>query len=137
MVGPEVVLFPSMQGMICKLPERHGWPAGPRPASVVVAELSRLVPVDALSEFVSWDGPSVSLLVHVDFADTLLKASGKRGIFIKAKEGAGMDLLWLSEETDLAQAVKLAEGDEVFGVVEKGGSVNPSYTEGFFWIGWL
>ena len=38
-----------------------------------------------------------------------------------------MDLLWLSEETDLAQAVKLAEGDEVFGVVEKGGSVNPRY----------
>ena len=76
MRGPEVVLFSSMQGMICKLPERHGWPAGPRPASVVVAELSRLVPVDALSEFVSRDGPSVSFLVHVDFADTLLWQAG-------------------------------------------------------------
>ena len=127
MRGVEVALLTTMVKMVIKLPERHGWPSGPHPASVIISELSAYVPEAAVSDIVPREGPSASFLLHSDFVDVLLKNSGKRGTFFKSGEGVDMELLWLPEGYDLVRAIKLATHDTCFGVVEKGGAFHPRY----------
>ena len=127
MLGNEVQLMTTMTRMTLKMPERHGWPAGPHPASVIVSELTQYIPEATLAEILPREGDSVSFLVHRDYVDILLKNSGKKGIFMKTKEGVEMELLWLAEGYDLQGALKLAAKDTCFGVVEKGGAFQPRF----------
>ena len=98
---------------------RQNWPAGPHRASAVVSELSEA----ALAEFVRSRAWSMQTMLH----DCLLKACGIRGIFIKQRDKQEFDLLWLSEEQDLVQALQFAKDESVCGVVEKGGALFPRY----------
>ena len=127
MIGPEVQLLTTMRGMIVKMPERHGWPSGPHPAAVVHAELSRLVPSDALAELRPREGPTTSFLVHMDYVDILLTASGQRGIFLKTRDTSDLELLWLNEDTTLEQATQLASKTSALGIAEKGAAAHPRY----------
>ena len=104
----EVSLLNTIVKMIIKLPERHGWPSGPHPASVIIAELSAYVPEAAVSDIIPREGPSASFLLRSYFVDVLLKNSGKRGTFFKTGEGVDMELLWLPEGFDLVRAIKLS-----------------------------
>ena len=84
---------------------RAKWAEGPgatgtkgrHPASVVVAELSRVVPKDAMAEFVPRNGPCIALLALNEYVDVLIKSSGKRGVFIKTRDRPEMELLWLDD----------------------------------------
>ena len=83
MRGVEFSLLSTMVKMIIKLPERHGWPSGPHPASVSISELAAYVPEAAVSDILPREGPSASFLLHSDFVGVLLQNSGKRGTFFQ------------------------------------------------------
>ena len=121
--GPKVNIMTTMRPMVAKFPPRHHWPAGQIPASTVAQELEQHIPRHAFDDIVSRESQSAALLVHVDFVNTLLCASGINGAFYKIKLSATdppMELLWLPEEYDLAGALALAKNDGAFGVIEKG-----------------
>eukprot|EP00439_Symbiodinium_sp_Y106_P070831 s235_g12.t1 len=127
MYGKELSLMTTMSKMTVKLPERHGWPSGPHPASVIVDQLLKYVPEPSFSDIVPRDGPSATFLLHVDFVDTLLKNSGKNGVFFKTNDGSEMELLWLDSSCDLGTAVKKAMHDSCYGVIEKGSAMLPRF----------
>ena len=129
--GEEITLKIAIKDMTARFPERHGWPAGPHPASVIVAELSQFLPEPAISEIVSRHDGSATFLLHNDYIDLALKASGIRGIFLKQREGPEMHLCWLDEGVDLATALRYAQHKEAFGVVEKGGALFPRFAVRF------
>lgn len=67
-------------------------------------------------------------MVHSDYVQTLLEASGRAGMFVKDKDGStDYFLLYLDEEFCLEEAVKLAEADAVCGVIRKGGGTRPRF----------
>ena len=63
-----------------------------------------------------------AFLCHTDKIDTLLKASGQDGIFIKSQSPdiQPLELLWLPEDLPLAKALVYASDARVMGVAEKG-----------------
>ena len=126
MSGKEAPLLVAMTKMIVKLPERHGWPAGPHPASVIMSQLSKIVPEPAVANITTRKGPSATFLLH-RLRRCCLKQSGKGGIFYKETAGVELELLWLEETRDLPSVCKLAVHSSCFGVVEKGGSFESRY----------
>ena len=126
-IALEIPFMTTMVKMTVKFPERHGWPHGPHPASVVVDQLARYVPEPAIADVVPRDGPSAAFLLHTDYLDVALKNSGKNGVFIKTRGGPELELLWLDDGFDFPGALRLAVHDTCYGVIEKGGSFQPRY----------
>ena len=80
----------TMTKMTVKLPERHGWPAGPHPASIIMSQLSKIVPEPAVADITPREGPSATFLLHTDYVDAVLKHSGIGGVFYKETAGAAV-----------------------------------------------
>jgi hypothetical protein len=121
--GQRVQIMTTMRPMIAKFPSRHHWHPGQIPASTVANEVSQHIPTQAIDDIICRETQSASLLVHIDYIDALLCASGVNGAFYKLKlsaEESPMELLWLPEEFDLEKALTLAKNDNAFGVIEKG-----------------
>lgn len=132
MVGEESQMIYTMTRFQCKFPESLGWPSGPLPASMIIAELEKHVPNEAISEIQPRHGDSATFLLHSNFKDTMLKASGRNSIFIKqASPAEELLLLWLEDGTDLVEAIKMAEVDDALGVVRKGASNKPRFAVRF------
>ena len=120
--GEKVDIPTSMRRMVVRFPQRHGWPAGPHKAAVVLSELSRYVSEHALDDFVPRQDDSVSFLAHESCVDTLLKASGRNGVFIKTQgSNTELELLWLPDSDDLTRALSYNSDESVLGLAEKGG----------------
>ena len=83
MQGEEVPMMFTMCRFQCKFPTALGWPEGPIPASLVLTELERHVPSEAVAEIRPRHNDTATCLVHFDFTDTLLRASGKHSVFYK------------------------------------------------------
>ena len=130
--GRKVDIFTSMQFHIAKFPSRFGWPEKV-PANLVATELQKHVPQDAFSEIVCRESKTASFLLHNDYSEVILKASGQCGVFYKLKKPTSeedeteMPLLWLDESIELDTALSLAEEPNVLGVVEKGSTVAARY----------
>lgn len=111
--------------MIAKFPPRFGFPEKV-PASLLTSALEKHVPSDAFAEVVPRESKTVSFLLHNDFVDTVLRASGIGSVFYKLKKQQTddvekeMPLLWLDDSYDLDGATKLAEDRTAMGLVEKG-----------------
>lgn len=129
MEGEEVPMMFTMCRFQCKFPTVLGWPEGPLPASLIMTEIERRIPADAAAEVQPRHNDTATCLVHSEFTDILLRASGKNSVFYKETSPVHeYMLLWLEEGTTLQDAVKLAAGhDDVFGVVRKGNAAAPKY----------
>lgn len=126
MEGPETTMFFTLRKMTGKMPEALGWPSGQKPASLVVAELTKHVPEEAISDVQTRQDGSCTFYIHADFVDTILRASGQGNFFIKETVPAGeYHLLWLDEEIDLATALAMATDKACYGVARKGGAARP------------
>ena len=89
-------------------------------SSVIAHELERIVPAAAYSEIQPRQGDTATFLLHQDFVNKVLKASGQNSIFYKDKStNKEFELLWLEAESSLTDARKLAEHDDVFGIATK------------------
>ena len=121
--GPKVQIMTTMRPMIAKFPPRHHWPTGQIPASTVAQEVEQHIPRHAFYDIISRESQSAALLVHMDYINALLRASGVNGAFYKlrmSEQESPMELLWLPDEFDLPGALALAKNDGAYGVVEKG-----------------
>jgi hypothetical protein len=128
MQGEEVPMMFTMCRFQCKFPTALGWPEGPIPASLVLTELERHVPSEAVAEIQPRHNDTATCLIHSDFTDTLLRASGKHSVFYKEVSPAQEYLLlWLDDAMSLQDAVKLAEHQDAFGVVRKGHAASPKF----------
>ena len=128
MVGEEVPMLFTMSRFQARFPEILGWPMGPLPASLVITEISKHIPSEAVAEIQPRQDDSVRFLVHSDYSDHLLRCSGKSSVFFKEADAAKeFFLLWLDDGTSLEEAVKLADHQSVFGVVRKGSAASPKY----------
>ena len=128
MQGEEVPMMFTMCRFQCKFPTALGWPEGPIPASLVLTELERHVPAEAVAEIQPRHNDTATCLLHADFTDNLLCASGKHSVFYKEVSPAQEYLLlWLDDAMSLQDAVKLAEHQDAFGVVRKGHAASPKY----------
>ena len=128
MEGEEVPMLFTMCRFQCKFPTVLGWPEGPLPAALIMTEIERHIPADAVAEIQPRHNDTATCLVHSEFANILLRASGKNSVFYKESSPVQeYMLLWLEEGTTLQDAVKLADHDDVFGVVRKGNAAAPKY----------
>ena len=121
--GPKVQIMTTMRPMIAKFPPRHHWPTGQIPPSTVAQEVEQHIPRHAFDDIISRESQSAALLVHMDYINALLRASGVNGAFYKlrmSEQESPMELLWLPDEFDLPGALALAKNDGAYGVVEKG-----------------
>ena len=69
----------------CKISQSLGWPEKV-PANLVATELKKHVPQDAFSEIVCHESKTASFLLHNEYSDTILRASGRDGVFFKLKK---------------------------------------------------
>lgn len=132
MQGALVTMYTTMVSMVAKFSLRHHWPPGPIPASVVIDEISSRVSSSAVDDILSRQDQSVSFLLHGDFVEQLLRASGPKGVFYKIRKDtkhplAELELLWLDENVDFDTAVELSKHQLVLGMVEKGSSLFPRF----------
>ena len=130
LTGVRVQMLTTTIPMVAKLPVRHGWAEGPLPGSVFMHELTKYVPVFAISELQPREDQSASFLLHNQYKKQLLRASGQNGAFFKQKKKElceELELLWTDEGSSLEQAVQLAEHELVLGVAEKGSAHEPRY----------
>ncbi|CAK9061868.1 Uncharacterized protein SCF082_LOCUS32335 [Durusdinium trenchii] len=128
MQGEEVSMIFTMARFTCKMPEALGWPSGPLPAALIVAELAHFLPEEAVDDVQSRHNNTATFMVHSDYTDTLLRASGRRSIFFKeSKPTKELLLLWLEDGTSLEEAIKMADHQDAYGVVRKGNSAKPKY----------
>ena len=132
MQGALVSMYTTMVSMVAKFSLRHHWPPGPIPASVVIDEISSHVSSSAVDDILSRQDQSVSFLLHGDFVEQLLRASGPKGVFYKIRKDtkhplAELELLWLDENVDFDTAVELSKHQLVLGMVEKGSSLFPRF----------
>lgn len=87
--GQQVQLFTSMISMVAKCPTRHdGWSEGPLPASAFHYEITKHVPEPAISELQPRSDQSCTFLLHSQYKEQMLRASGKNGFFIKQRQDA-------------------------------------------------
>eukprot|EP00435_Cladocopium_sp_Y103_P017419 s3468_g4.t1 len=135
MAGPRVDIYTTMKCCIAKFPARFGWPEK-IPANLVSTELQKHVPQDAFSDIVCRESKTASFLLHEEYTECILKASGQGGVFYKLKkQDPSVDddllLLWLDESYSLDTALKLAEDATSLGLVEKGSTVAARYAVRF------
>lgn len=131
LAGPRVEMFTTMQALVAKYPARFGWPDRV-PANLVAAELQKHAPQDAFAEITCRESKTASFLLHQEYTDTILKASGQGGVFYKMKkqeqiDDSDMPILWLDESHSLETALSLAEDSNAMGLVEKGTTVAGRY----------
>ena len=129
MQGPQADMFFTVKKMTCRFPEALGWPAGPLPASLimaVMAEMEKHVPSEAISDIQPRKGDSATFYIHSDYIDTILRSSGQSRVFIKeTSPTVECHLLWLDEEVTLSEALTLAASDGCLGIARKGGAAHP------------
>ena len=100
------------------LPIRH--------AALVMTELTKHIPEEAISEVQTRQDRSCTFYVHSDFVDTVLRASGQGNIFVKETVPTSeFHLLWLDEEVSLADASTMATDKACFGIAGKRGAARP------------
>ena len=122
MQGELVNVFVTMKSCIAKFSPRFGWPVGQISASIAAHEIFKHIPEPAVADITSRETQSVAFLVHGDYCQILLKASGIGGVFYKYRkdpDSTEYPLLWLPEETPFETALDHAKSPEVLGVVEK------------------
>ena len=83
--GPKVQIMTTMRPMIAKFPPRHHWPTGQIPPSTVAQEVEQHIPRHAFDDIISRESQSAALLVHMDYINALLRASGVNGAFYKLR----------------------------------------------------
>jgi len=91
--------------------------------NIVADTLAKFVDIDAIAEIQPRETQSASFLLHVDYVDSLLKNSGKDGLYIKERKGCAteMELLWLPPDFTMARALEMSKDhDDVFGATKKG-----------------
>jgi hypothetical protein len=126
MQGPQADMFFTVKKMTCRFPEALGWPAGPLPASLIMAEMEKHVPSEAISDIQPRQGDSATFYIHSDYIDTILRSSGQSSVFIKeTSPTVECHLLWLDEEVTLSEALTLAASDGCLGIARKGGAAHP------------
>eukprot|EP00435_Cladocopium_sp_Y103_P055966 s4_g18.t1 len=103
-----------------------------RPASLIMTEIERHVPGEAVGEVQPRQNETATFLLHSDYTDHILKQSGKHSVFYKEVNPVNeFLLLWCDEGTNLQGAVKMADHEDCFGVVRKGSSATPRYAVRF------
>lgn len=111
MEGPESQMYFTQRKMTGKMPEALGWPAGQKPAALVMSELTKHVPEEAILEVLPRQDGSCAFDAHGDYVDALLRASGQSNFFIKETTAVSdFHLQWLDETVDLAGALDSREG---------------------------
>lgn len=99
------------------------WPAGQQPAALVMNELTKHVPEEAISEVLTRQDGSCTFYAHSDYVDTLLRASGQNSFFIKETTPVSeFHWLWLEQEVSLAETLTMATEKDCFGIARKGGA---------------
>jgi len=128
MAGEQVNMYVTMRKFQIRLPQEYGFPSPPFQAAFVVQQLAKWVPTEAIADVVCRVNDTATFMVHSDYVQTLLEASGREGMFMKDKDGStDYFLLYLDEEFSLEEAVKLAEADTVCGVCRKGVGTRPRF----------
>ena len=126
MQGSQADMFFTLRKMTGKMPEALGWPAGQKPAALVMTELTKHIPEEAICEVQTRHDGSSTFYLRADFVDTILRASGQGNFFIKeSSPTTEFHLLWLDEELSLADALTMATDKDCFGVARKGGAARP------------
>ena len=126
MQGDQADMYFTLRKMTGKMPEALGRPAGQKPAALVMTELTKHIPEEAISEVQTRHDGSCTFYVHADFVDTILRASGQGNFFVKeSTPSTEYHLLWLEEEVSLADALTMASDKACFGVARKGGAARP------------
>ena len=121
--GTEVHLDVHMRRMSAKFSTHRGWAPTEYPGNILVSHLSQYISDFAIDQVQPRVNGSFSFLCHSNKVDTLLKASGSEGIFIKQLDcEEAMELIWLQPECTLDEALVLARNDTVYGLAEKGKS---------------
>ncbi|CAE7314212.1 hypothetical protein AK812_SmicGene29856 [Symbiodinium microadriaticum] len=101
---------------------KRGWPDDVHPAKLLTTHLGKFVSDVAIDQIQPRMNALFAFLCHTDKIDTLLKASGQDGIFIKSQSPdiQPLELLWLPEDLPLEKALVYASDARVMGVAEKG-----------------
>ena len=96
------------------------------PAALVMTELTKHIPEEAISEVQTRQDRSCTFYVHSDFVDTVLRASGQGNVFVKETVPTSeFHLLWLDEEVSLADASTMATDKACFGIAREKRSCTP------------
>ena len=121
MEGPQAQMFFTQKKMTGKMPEALGWPAGQKPAALVMTELTKHIPEEAISEILMRQDGSCAFYVHADYVDALLRASGQNNFFIKETTTTfEFHLLWLDTDVTLEAAIDMAKDESCYGIARKG-----------------
>ena len=111
-----------MSKMTAHFSVKRGWPDDVHPAKLLTTHLGKFVSDVAIDQIQPRMNALFAFLCHTDKIDTLLKASGQDGIFIKSQSPdiQPLELLWLPEDLPLEKALVYASDARVMGVAEKG-----------------
>ena len=85
MFGDQVEMYVTIKKLQVRLPQEYGFPT-PLLASLIVQELTKWVPTEAIDEVVCRQNDTATFMCHADYVHTLLRASGRNGMFIKDKD---------------------------------------------------
>jgi hypothetical protein len=121
--GDEITVGVTMRKMTAKCSKHRGWQEGPIPAGILSTFLDKHVSQSAYADIQSRMDGSFTFQCHEVFCETLLRASGKDGIFIKMHgipEQDKFELFWMDRSVSLADALKAATESTVCGLAEKG-----------------
>ena len=82
MAGEQVNMYVTMRKFQIRLPQEYGFPSPPFQAAFVVQQLAKWVPTEAIADVVCRVNDTATFMVHSDYVQTLLEASGREGMFI-------------------------------------------------------
>ncbi|CAK0900853.1 unnamed protein product, partial [Prorocentrum cordatum] len=119
-IGEEVQVTQTMKELVAKFSSRMGWIDDVVPAAFLVDFISKYVESEAVDNIQSRAGGTVTFMCHQARVDTLLRASGAEGVFIKKRNVDPLELLWLPEDTSLKKALDYASKPDAMGLAEKG-----------------
>ena len=102
-VGDVLDVPSTVRKMAAKCSIHRGWPAGQNPSAILADFLAKFIPREAFSEIIARNN-SFTFLCHETYRDTILKVSGKEGIFTKmhgVEDKDRLELLWLDKAMSL------------------------------------
>jgi len=122
-VGDVLDVPSTVRKMVAKCSIHRGWPAGQNPSAILADFLAKFIPREAFSEIIARNN-SFTFLCHETYCDTILKVSGKEGIFTKmhgVEDKDKLELLWLDKAMSLEDAIATVEKHStILGLAEKG-----------------
>eukprot|EP00959_Pyramimonas_sp_CCMP1952_P191771 4010096-Pyramimonas_sp.AAC.1 len=84
-----------MKELVAKFSTRRGWADDAVPAACLVDDcISKYVGSEAVDNMQSRAGGAVAFMCHQARVDSLLRASGAEGVFIKKRSVDPFELLW-------------------------------------------